>query len=194
VSDDLRERLDQLPTNELEEILRDHDTEEWRAEVFPLVEAILQARGVDTTAVKALGPLPKEALEFVPVKVATSLGTLVEANLCRMALVEAGIEAWLSTEHLSGVAPPLGFAIGVDVLVRPENVAAARSVLASLEAGAAALRYEPEPCPGCGSLETEHRREGADRITALSDWATVGVPLPGGVWRWKCNACGREWE
>jgi hypothetical protein len=193
VTDELRERLSTRPTDELVEILREQDTEEWRPEVFPLVEAILQERGVDTEAAKAAGPLPRDVLEFAAVQPVVTLNTSLEANLCRMALVEAGIEAWLSTEHLAGVAPPLGVAVGVDVLVRSENVEAARELLAELDTGAAALPVEPEPCPRCSSVETEHHRA-PDRVSAVSGWALAGVPLPAGVWRWKCHGCGHEWE
>ena len=37
----------------------------------------------------------------------------MNASLFRMALGEAGIQAWLTTEHLAGVAPHLGLAVGV---------------------------------------------------------------------------------
>jgi hypothetical protein len=77
-----------------------------------------------------------------PEAVAT-LGSALEANLCRMALAEAGIEAWLSTENLAGIAPPLGLTMGVDVLVRPESAAAARELLAAIRSGAAALPDDP---------------------------------------------------
>jgi len=46
VTDDLRNRLNAKLTSELVEILREQDPEEWRPEVFPLVEAILQERAL----------------------------------------------------------------------------------------------------------------------------------------------------
>ena len=66
VTDELSERLNARPTAELLAILREQNTEEWRPEVFLLVEAILQARGIDAAAVKAAGPRPKETPEFAP--------------------------------------------------------------------------------------------------------------------------------
>ena len=41
MTDDLRARLEELPTGELLAALRDRDLEEWRPEAFPLIEAIL---------------------------------------------------------------------------------------------------------------------------------------------------------
>src|SRR5262245_18701784 len=46
----LRDRLDQMTTAELVEVLQRHDLEEWRPEVFPAIEEILQERGVDVAA------------------------------------------------------------------------------------------------------------------------------------------------
>jgi hypothetical protein len=193
VTDELRDRLDERATEDLVAILRDNDSEEWRPEVFPLVEAILRERGVDVAAVKAAGPLPKEVLDFAPIEAIATYSTSLEANLCRMTLVEAGIEAWLSTENLAGIAPPLGVAIGVDLMVRSEDVTSAREVLADLASGAAAIPEDPEACPRCGSVDTEHVRT-PDRLVAVSSWALAGVPLPVGAWRSSCKQCGHEWE
>jgi hypothetical protein len=143
MADDLHEQLEARSTGELVEILRNQDSEEWRPEVFPVVEAILRARGVDVAAVKTAGPLAREQAEYAPLETVASFSSSLEANLCRMALVSAGIEAWLSTEHLLDIVPPLGIGIPVEVQVRPENAAAARALLADIDAKAA-LPQEPE--------------------------------------------------
>lgn len=192
-SDELRDRLMAMSTRELVDILRERDAEEWRPEVFPLVEAILQDRGVDAAALQAGAAGPSEVPRFEALESVASLGDSFRANLCRMALREAGIEAWLSNEHLAGVAPPLGLAIGIDVLVRPGNAASAREVLSDVERGAASIPEEPEACPGCGSSDTEHLRA-PDRLSAISGWALTSTPLPTGIWRWRCKQCGHEWE
>ena len=49
MSTELRERLGLLPTEELVGILEGLDVEQWRPEVFPLVEGILRERGLDVT-------------------------------------------------------------------------------------------------------------------------------------------------
>jgi len=69
VSDDLRERLGQMTTDELLEILRNHDADEWRAEVFPVADGILRERGVDASEIKKPGdsPPPQELPQLVEV-------------------------------------------------------------------------------------------------------------------------------
>jgi hypothetical protein len=147
MTDELRDLLKGRPTAELVEILRNYDLTEWRPEVFPVVEAILQDRGLNTDAFKAAGPPRGHAVETVVLESVASFGSPLEANLCRMALLEAGIKTWLSTEDLGGMAPPLGWASGVEVLVRRDQAPAAREVLAAVEAGAAELPEEPETGP-----------------------------------------------
>jgi hypothetical protein len=166
---------------------------EWRAEVFPLVEAILQERGVDTRAVKAAGPPPTDTVEFAALVPVASFRSQLSASLCRMSLAQAGIEAWLSTENLAGISPPLGLAIGVDMLVRPESVSLARDLLAELETGAGRVREESQTCPRCGGTDTERLRR-VGRLSAVAGWALAGTPIPMVDWRGKCKRCGHEWE
>jgi hypothetical protein len=191
MTDDLRGRLEDMSSEELVRILEERDAAEWRPEVFPLIESILAARGVALPA-----PLPPAEPDAGPEPSLESVATLsgaLEANLCRMALTEAGIEAWLSTENLAGVAPHLGLAIGVDVLVRREDAAAAREVLEAGRSGAIALPVDPEPCPRCGSTGTEHYRR-TDPLSAGSGWFLTAYPMPTGDWRWRCSSCGHEWR
>ncbi len=186
---ELRERLGEMGTDELVDALQQRDLDEWRPEVFPIMEEILRERGV---------AVPEPAAELVPGPVGAlvsvaQLPLAMNASLFRMALGEAGIQAWLSTEHLAGVAPHLGLAVGVDVLVREEDAAAAREVLASLESGAAEVPEEPQPCPACGSERTEHV-EAAARFAAASGFLLAGTPLPRTAWHWHCPNCGHDWE
>jgi Putative prokaryotic signal transducing protein len=190
---DLHSRLAAMSTEELSDILRENDRDEWRPEVFPLVEVLLKDRGVDIEAVKA----SLRAIESQPgsagLESVKSLGDALQANLCKMALLEAGIEAWLSTEYVAGAFPTLGLALGVDVLVRPEDAAAARELIAGLDSGAAEIEQELEACPRCASSETEHVRA-PDRVGAVAGWLMVGLPLPSGAWHWKCRICGQDWQ
>jgi hypothetical protein len=105
---------------------------------------------------------------FEALAVAETFGNTIQANLCRMALQESGIEAWLSTEHLAGVHPPLGLAVGVSVLVRPSELAGAKQVLAGLARGEAELPEGSEQCPNCGALRAA-------------------------AWISRCPACGHQW-
>jgi hypothetical protein len=192
VTDELQDRLRDKPTAELVAILRAQDTTEWRPEVFPLVETILQGRGVDTEAVKAAGPPPTETVEFAGLECVASYRTQIAASLCRMALAQAGIEAWLATENLAGISPPLGLALGVDVLVRPESASLACKLLAEFDA-ARRVPEEPQVCPQCGGTNSEHLRR-VGRLSAVAGWALAGTPMPMVDWRWHCKHCGHEWE
>lgn len=191
MSDELRARLSEMSTEELSAILAARDGEQWRPEVFPLVEQLLAERGVESVA-----PAEPPEPEFHPegsLEPVTTFHSTVEANLCRMALNEAGIEAWLSNENLAAEVPTLGIAIGVDVLVRGDQVAAARELLTALDSGAAALQEEPEACPKCQSSDTEHYHA-RDTASAVSGYFLLATPLPAGEWRWRCRACGHEWH
>ncbi len=53
--DELQSRFEQLPTDELVSILRRHDGEEWRPEVFDVVKAILVGRGIFSVQPAASG-------------------------------------------------------------------------------------------------------------------------------------------
>jgi hypothetical protein len=53
MSDELRRRLHAMATGTLVDVLKRHDLDEWRPEVFPIVESILEGRGVDVAALKA---------------------------------------------------------------------------------------------------------------------------------------------
>jgi hypothetical protein len=145
VTDDLRARLEQLPTGELLAVLRERDLDEWRPEAFPLVEAILRERHVDVAA--ALESLSAAAtyVDFEALTEIATFGTSVDAHLCRMALEEAEIPCWLFNDNLAGVHVPLGMAIGVSVRVRPEDADAAREILAAVRSGATAAPEEKEP-------------------------------------------------
>ncbi|PYQ52912.1 MAG: hypothetical protein DMF78_10370 [Acidobacteria bacterium] len=193
MADDLRARLDAMSTADLVAVFRSRNVEEWRAEVFPLVEEILARRRVDVDGLKAARAMEFEKTEYAPVESVASFSTALEANLCRMALEEAQIRAWLSTEYLADVAPHLGLAIGVDVLVRKDAAEAAREVLASIKAGAAAMASEVEPCPKCQSDETD-RLPATDRASTIGAGIVAGIPLPQHDWRWKCRSCGHQWE
>jgi putative signal transducing protein len=189
---DLKDRLDAMSSDELLEILERRDTDEWREEVFPIVEALLQARGIQPP-IAAAPPVADDAREMGALTSVGTFSTALDANLCKMALTEAGIEAWLPTEYLAGVSPNLGLAIGLDVLVRDEDATRARDVLRELAQGGAALALDPEPCPGCGSTETEYVPQ-PDRANAIGGYFLAGLPRPAVQWRWVCQGCRQEWE
>ncbi len=55
-NDELRDAFEARSSEELVSILRNHDREQWREEVFAIVAAILAERGLSPAEVVALGP------------------------------------------------------------------------------------------------------------------------------------------
>jgi len=99
--DYVRQEMDARETEDLVEILARQDEEEWSPEVFPLVEEVLRDRGVRVA--EEIGRLraqlgdqaPETHVEPTPsqgVSVASFEGES-DAQLCRMALEQAGVKA-----------------------------------------------------------------------------------------------------
>ena len=192
MTDEMRARLEQLPTGELLAILRDRDDEEWRPEAFPLIEAILAERHVDVAA--ALQSLNAAAtyVDFEALVEVATFSTAVDAHLCRMALEEAEIPCWVFNDHLAGVHVPLAMVVGVSVRVRPEDADSAREILEAVRAGAAAAPEDPVPCPRCGTAAGRERT--TDRLSTIGAWAFVGTPAAQADWHYVCPACGERWD
>ena len=115
------------------------------------------------------------------------------AHLCQMSLQAGGVEAWLSQPSLAGVAPDLGIALGIEILVRSSDAAAARELVAAFESGDVALPAEPSMCARCNSPEVERVPRPARTGAALGS-ILVGSFRPDVAWVWKCSRCGNEWQ
>ena len=136
-----------------------------------------------------------EPSEFVVVRAFTHHH---EAHLACSALEAAGLDAAIADENIVAADWLVSNAVGgVKVLVRAEDVSAAREVLdgtAVLETGddsEAAVDTDQgrsAGCPRCGSEAVVHVARGK-RIAVLS-WLLAGVPLfP--VWqKRRCESCG----
>jgi hypothetical protein len=125
-----------------------------------------------------------------------------EAYVACSALHAAGIEARIADEHIVTTDWTLSNAVGgVKVMVRAENLAAARELLentavVSDDADADSPQMsgvedsEQDVCPRCGSHALVAVKAGK-RLSALS-WFIIGAPLfP--VWRrMRCSDCGHE--
>jgi hypothetical protein len=131
---------------------------------------------------------PADALEAV-----AEFRDAVRAQLCQMALQASGVETWLSQPNLAGVSPDLGVALGLQVLVRHSDAAAACELIAGFESGEAALPLESTSCPKCGAPEAQYIRQ-SRRAGAILGTVLVGLPRPDVAWTWKCSRCGNEWQ
>ncbi len=139
--------MERRTTGELISILRNHDEQEWRPEAFTAAAAALVSRGVSPAEVEAMGPEGVDVVESAPTITLETLTSPSEAQLLRMALEEAGIEAWVTDETLGSM---YGVGIGSRLQVRARDEAAAREVLSSTAVKAAPSPGEPA-CPACGS-------------------------------------------
>jgi hypothetical protein len=113
----------------------------------------------------------------------------VEAQNCRAALEQHGIEAVLADEHTvtsdwlysAGVG-------GVKLRVSPADADAARQVLSGARATAVG-------CPRCGSPRTRRDLPRGWMSLALLVMAVSGLPFaPFWMRRWKCAGCGHRWK
>ena len=137
----VRRELEARPTEELVSILRNHDEQQWRPEVFEIVAAILAARGLSPADVVAMGPEGFDVVEGQPLVTIGRYINPLEAQIHRMALEEADLAAWVSDE--SGGAM-FGVGVGSRLQVRAEDEAAARAVLEAAAVPASGLPAEPE--------------------------------------------------
>lgn len=132
----VRRTLERRTTEDLVSILRNHDDDEWRPEVFEVVAALLEARGVSAAEVAALGPEGEDVVEYQDLVTVARYFSPIEAHTHRMALEEAGIRAWVLDEDLGTM---YGIAVGPRLQVRSEDLSEARAVLDSPPASASVL-------------------------------------------------------
>jgi hypothetical protein len=189
--DSIRRDLEQRSTEDLAAILHERDEEEWIPEVFGIVTSILATRGVAAAdlPVPAMRPRPDDGKNSDGNDDLAAVGRFFSpavAHACRMALEEAGIEAWIFDESAGA---SFGVGIGTDVRVRARDLAAAHEILESASPPASDLPPEiaEPPCPSCGSAQvTQEVVDAAEAPDADADGY--------GPWRFRCAACGHEWS
>lgn len=189
-TDALTKHFEAQADAELISILRNHDEEEWRPEVFDIVASVLRARGLSPEDIAALGPEPiaMDVVESAPTVTVATFFSPAEAHGSRMALEEAGIPAWVADESGGTL---FGVGIGSRVQVRVADVDAARRILSSGPAPADALPPDmAEPaCPACGS-----------RNVAPETWVDDQTPEPAREagnprrWYYVCGDCREAWR
>ena len=182
--DDLARKLEGLSTEELISILRNRDEEEWEPAVFDVVSSILEGRGIAPADVAAMGPEGRDELGSAPTVTIATFFNPGEAHVSRMALEEAGIEAWVADE-VGGTM--YGVGVGSRLQVRATDEAAAREVLASPPAPVDALPADLAD-PAC--------RKCASRNVAPEAWVADDDAQAGEAnrrWHYVCSDCGEAW-
>ena len=121
MSSDLRERLGQMTTDELLEIVTRHDADEWRAEVFPLAEGILRERGVDASAMTkpAESPISQESPQLVEVMAVQNPAVL---PIVKSLLEEGEFTFVIKNELTQGLFAWGQFGTGYNLITGPPTV------------------------------------------------------------------------
>jgi len=176
--------LGRRSSEELVSILRNHDEEEWRPEVFEVVAQLLTERGISPDDVIAMGPEGVDVVESEPTLTIANFFSPPEAHAARMALEDAGIPAWVIDE-VGGTI--YGVGIGSRLQVRAKDLATAREVLSAAPVPGEDLPPElaEPPCPACGS-----------RNVASEAWVDEDGGWPRGrrKWYYVCEDCDEAWQ
>ncbi len=189
--DSIRREMEQRSTEELVSILRNRDEEEWRPAVFEIVASILDARGVSSQQVAALGPEGIDVVESRPLVTLARFFSPAEAHTARMALENAGLHAWVADETLG---TSYGLGVGARLQVWDSEADTARAVLAQEPATADELPADlAEPaCPACGS-----RRVAPEAWIVGESGEEAADPLDWGPsrrkWHYFCADCREAW-
>jgi hypothetical protein len=95
--DEIRQQMDLLSDEELLSIVREHDEEQWRPEVFDIVRTILNQRGrsPDEDAAEVSGFDEAEEPPELDLVTVANYQTCMDAEADRQALVSKGMEAWV---------------------------------------------------------------------------------------------------
>lgn len=130
---------------------------------------------------------------------------LGEAKLAQGKLTSAGISAFVCDENMHAIGWHMGLALGgIRLQVPDSQLVRALEVLDDFAPESAGEADDGEPddeeevdcCPECDSLEI---REVASRNPRqITLWSAAipfpELPFPENRRRWKCMACGFQWE
>ena len=184
--EEMRQQFELLNDEQLISIVQEHDSEQWRPEVFDVVNAILKTRGVSPDKdLQRRKDMPDENAGLALVTVAEYFN-YVDAETDRLALEAKGIKVWICNESnpLAEGIPP-----GVQLQVRSDDLAAAMAAFESEPVPSTDLPEEiaEPPCPKCGSRKVIEEAE----ITKAAADASHFSPKQ--VWLYNCASCGHKW-
>jgi hypothetical protein len=191
-ADGMRQRLEQRSDEELLEIVRRHNTDEWQPSVFPLAEEILRGRGIDVVRALASAPESDPPSDEDPLVPIAGFATVVESEACRSALLAAGFRVAGADQFLLQVDPALGPALGGFRLAVPASEAEdARAFLAAAEGGE--LSAGLATCSACGSADVTAERS-VSRSGTFMNTFLVGPVVPDVTVTFRCRSCDAKWQ
>lgn len=146
--------------------------------------SILESRGVSAQQVSALGPEGVDVVESQPLVTVARFFSPAEAHTARMALEEAGVQAWVADET---VGTMYGIGVGARVQVRESDAETARAALGQEPVPADALPADlAEPaCPACGSRHVAPEAWVMDTTSDERDSRRK--------WHYVCADCQEAW-
>jgi DNA-directed RNA polymerase subunit M/transcription elongation factor TFIIS len=183
--DEIKQNLDLMADEELTSILRGHDEEQWRPEVFDIVRSILQARGItpdeDPADEQDMSTEP-EGLDLVTVGSYTGY---MDAETDCLALEAKGLRAWVSNKYAPAMQT---IQQGVQLRVLEKDANAAMAILESEPAPSSDLPEEiaEPPCPKCGSRNVT---EAAELVGPSAESGGSST-----AWLYHCASCGYKWS
>lgn len=195
---DVAQRLSARASEDLLEILRRHDLDEWEPRVFEMARSILVERGIDVaSALTQRAPLDEEFNEPDELVIVATFGTVVDAEPCRSGLLGAGFAATFLDHNTIGVDPALWPALGgVKIAVPQSQVDEARAFFAEAERGELAGGSEVAiQCPHCGSFDVRFAKTiERSRTAAVTNAMLAGFVATTGQRSYVCNNCGEAVE
>jgi putative signal transducing protein len=146
----LRDRLDAMTTAKLVDIVKRHELDEWRPEVFPIVESILEGRGVDVVALKAQAERDAAVASEDPPAFLRVMDLADPAILAvaRSLLEEAGVPFFIRNEGTQNLFGGGQLGTGYNVFTGPPVLMVEPSRLDEVRELLEPLLTEGEPAPG----------------------------------------------
>jgi len=183
--DEIRQQMDLLTDEELIAILREHDEEQWRPEVFNIVASILNQRGFSPDRDLESQEDGSDETEGLNLATVASYNSDIDAETDRLSLEAKGLKAWVFNKH-----SPYPYT-AVQLQVREGDYAAAMQIPEPEPSEMApSSDLPPEiaepPCPKCGSRQVMEQAEGAEHSEMQ--------PPHERVWLYHCASCGHKWS
>jgi Putative prokaryotic signal transducing protein len=149
------------------------------------------------TALERNTPGASSAKQSSPPVMIRRYQDLPEALLCKSILDSAGIESFLADENLVRIDWFYSNLVGgIKLLVRGEDAEMANTLLAQSTPEKFDVdgvgEYKQPRCPRCQSLDVAF--DELNKRIAYGGMLFVGLPIAIRNERWKCHACGNEWE
>ncbi len=194
-NDRIRRELEMFSDEELTEILHDRDEEKWRPEVYDIVAAILESRGISTRELFAQVPqIPEDEAALKMEACPGGLITIAEyfnpldAHADKLALEQAGLRAWVTDDN-----PSASEGIIAKLQVGPGDWSKAMEILEAPPVAESDLppEFAAPKCPRCGSAEIEEGEE--DAVVMDSDSSALSASLRKAQ-LCRCTSCGHSWS